>query len=289
LAFVVNYHAGLGPAFVLACRRLGILSVDLQRSPQCMSLHAYDWMAVPPHGYSSLPAMFWTWTEEEARRIDKWSAGLTGFWHRAIHGGHTQAGAFLDDQNFAARAWEARIESIGGGQSFEREVLVALQPVHGHRDVWQALCSQIEASPGSWRWWIRRHPASRPDQDVETGRLLALRMPNVVNADASVLPLPALLRRASVVVSLASGAAVEASMWGVPAIFLLDSARDLFPDLIARGAAAVIEAGSVNDVIARIPPRPVQAPHRGPAIDETLLRLEQSARDYRRARECRCG
>ena len=31
LAFVVTYYAGLAPAFLLACRRLGILSVDLQR------------------------------------------------------------------------------------------------------------------------------------------------------------------------------------------------------------------------------------------------------------------
>jgi hypothetical protein len=281
VAFVVAYYAGLGPAFLLACRRLGILSVDLQRSPHGGLLHAYRWAAVPARGYATLPTVFWSWTKDDAARVDDWANRLAVPWHSALHGGHTQLAHYSQPMS---RTWDARFASIDEGATFEREILVALQPIHGHRGVWDALCSQIEASPASWRWWIRRHPASRPDQDAESARLLALRRRNVNSADASTLPLPVLLPHMSAVLSLSSGAAWEASMFDVPAFFLIDAARHSFADLITRGAAAIIDVGSVNSAIARIPRTPIRAPHEPtPAIDDTLLRLEERARTYRHA------
>jgi hypothetical protein len=284
LAFVVAYHAGLGPAFLLACRRQGILSIDLQRSPQEGTLHAYRWPSLPANGYTTLPAIFWSWTRDDAARVNDWSAGLAVPWHCAIHGGHTQLAPFLDDQHPTTRLWDARFAAIGDGAAFEREILIALQPIHGHRDVWDVLCSQIEASPDSWRWWIRRHPASHPGQDVESARLLAMRRPNVLTEEASNLPLPALLRHMSALVSLASGAAMEASMFGTPAFFLSDAARQTFADLTERGLASVIDVRTVNDAVARLARSPsLPRPSDQPQVDEVLLELERRAQAYRLA------
>ena len=284
LAFVVTYHARLGPAFVLACRRQGVLSVALQRTPHESAPQAYRWVALPPRGYATLPAVFWNWTRDDNAGLEDWASKLAEPWHSAIHGGHTQLAPYLDDQNPETRTWDARFASIGEGASFEREILVALQPIHGHRAVWDALCAQVEASPASWRWWLRRHPASRPDQDAEFARLLALRRPNVNGTEASTFPLPLLLRHMSAVLSLGSGAAVEGSMFGVPALFLIEAARHTFADLVSRGAADIIDVGSVNDTIARIHRTPRRTPQDiPPAIDETLLQLEERARNYRHA------
>jgi len=282
VAFVVACYAGLGPAFVLACRRQRILSVDLQRSPHGGLLHAYRWSAMPARGYATLPAVFWSWTKADTARVDDWATRLAAPWHSAIHGGHTQLAHY--QQHSMTRTWDARFASIGDGAKFEREILVALQPIHGHRAVWDALCAQIEASPGSWRWWLRRHPASRPDQDAEFARLLALRRPNVNSADATTFPLPVLLRHMSAVLSLGSGAAVEGSMFGVPAFFLVDAARHTFADLIARGAADIINVNSVNSEIARIHRTPIRTPQDlPPALDETLRQIEERASAYRHA------
>jgi hypothetical protein len=282
VAFVVVHYAGLGPAFMLACRRQGILSVDLQRSPHGSMVHAYRWPALPAHGYATLPTVFWSWTKEDTARVDDWANKLAVPWHSAIHGGHTQLAHYFDDRNPMTQTWDARFASIGGGAKFEREILVALQPIHGHRAEWDALRSQIEAAPGSWRWWIRRHPASRPDQDEESASLLALRQPNVLIDEASKLPLPVLLRHMSAVLSLASGAAVEASMFGIPAFFLIDAARHSFADLIGRGAATIIDVGSVNTAIARLHGTPIRLTQDDPpAIDKTLLQLEERARVYK--------
>jgi len=281
LAFVVAFYAGLGPAFTLACRRRGILSIDVQRAPQGGALHAYRWASPPRLGYTTLPAAFWSWTRNDAARINDWAANLTLPCHWAIHGGHTQIAASLDDRHSATQAWNERFDTIGPGESFDREILVALQPIHGHRDVWDALCSQIESSPRSWRWWIRRHPASRPDQDVEAARLLALRRQNVVIEEASALPLPVLLRRMSAVISLASGATVEASMFRVPAFFLLDAAQYSFADLISSGAAKIVDVASVQAEMARLEKQPAMPPRdEFPDIDETLRGLEDRARTY---------
>src|SRR5262249_2652000 len=133
------------------------------------------------------------------------------------------------------------------------EILIALQPIGGHRAVWETLAREIERAPSNWRWWIRRHPASTRFQDVEYQGLLALRRPNVVIEEAGELPLPALLRRMSVVVSLNSGAAVEATAFGVPALFLDNEALGSFPALIDRGQGALID---VSEVLARIAEMP---------------------------------
>ena len=111
--------------------------------------------------------------------------------------------------------------------------------------------------------------------------LLSLRMPNVVVKETSSTPLPALLRHMSVLLSLASGASAEAAAFGVPAFFLSDEARGPFAGLIERGLASVIDVQTLNIEIARLPAVPARpAPIRRPALGETLLNLEEIARDY---------
>ena len=236
LAFVVTFYAGLGPAFVLACRRLGILSVDLQHCPQDGAHKAYVWSNVPNEGYSTLPAAFWTWNRSDADHIDRWAAQLPAPWHQSVYGGNTQLANFCGG---ASDAWGKQFRAIAGERPFAREILVALQPIAGQVKVWDELAQIIEAAPANWRWWIRRHPSSRGEQDAAFGRLLALRGDNIVIEAASRLPLPALLPHMTVLVSLMSGAAGEAAMFGVPAFFLSEEANGPFGDLIARGCARV--------------------------------------------------
>ena len=288
LGFVVTYYAGLGHSFLLACRRLGVLSVDLQHCPQEGAHKAYGWAALPKTGYAVLPAVFWNWSAEDAATIRRWTSTLGSPWHRSLHGGHTQLAPFLSDDDPATMQWDTRVESIGAGAVFEREILVALQPISGHRARWDALAAQIEAGPASWRWWIRRHPASSPLQDEEYKSVVSLRKPNVVVEQTSSLPLPALLRHMSILLSLASGSAAEAAAFGVPAIFLIDDARGPFAGLIEKGLATVVDVSAIQDVIARtqkVPQRPSIA--RAPDIGETVADLERIAGGY--ARLCASG
>jgi hypothetical protein len=189
----------------------------------------------------------------------------------------------MDDSDATTQALDVRFDAIRGEAHYEREILIALQPVAGYRTQWDALAAQIEASPSQWRWWIRRHPASRAYQDEEYQRLVALRRPNVIVGASLSVPLPTLLRHMSVVVSRFSGSSVEAAMFGVPALFLSQEARGQFSALIERGAATVVDLSRLNEAIARlaaVAARPTRVAAPKPA--DTLRRLEEMADDYAR-------
>jgi hypothetical protein len=254
----------------------------LQHCAQEGAHKAYGWSAVPKTGYASLPAIFWNWSETDAAAIRQWTTRLEHPWHRSLYGGDTQLAPFLGNSDSSSAAWDRKFACVGDGAIFEREILVALQPISGHGAQWEALAEQIKTAPASWRWWIRRHPASSPLQDKEYVSLLSLRMPNVVLEQASLLPLPALLRHMSILLSLASGSAAEAAAFGVPAIFLLDDARGPFGGLIDKGLAEVVQVSAIADVIARTPKLPARPPpNRAPDIDATLDELNRMAGDYR--------
>jgi hypothetical protein len=287
LAFVVTYYAGLGHAFALACRRENILCVDLQHCPQDGRHKAYSWRSLPARGYTTLPALFWTWTADDAAHIRGWTDRLDAPWHQSLHGGHTQLAAYLDDDDPVTRAWDRRFDAISAGAAYDREILVALQPIGGRRRQWDALADRIAAAPANWRWWIRRHPSSTPVQDREYARLLVMRRPNVVIEAAQALPLPALLRRMSALVSLMSGAAGEAAAFGVPAFFLDPEAAGPFAGLIERGRARIVDTSDLIAAIDRAPAPVRPKAESAPPLEESLQRLGRIADDY--ARLCRAG
>jgi hypothetical protein len=281
LCFMVGYFWGMGHALTLACRRRGILSIELQREGRSGEHEAYRWTKVPENGYGILPAVFWTWTEADAAAIETWTGRLKHPWHRAVHGGHPQVATWLDDLDPVTRATDATINEVGIGAVVEREILVALQTVPGYEDIWNALASLIETSPPGWRWWIRKHPSTLHLGDLGLGRLLAIRRPNVLVDLSSSLPLPALLRHMDVLVTATSGSAVEASLFGVKTLFLSSEARNFHPRLIESGGAEI-----VSDIVAlegklhsmqRCPRTAVKQPD----VSAVLSGLMSMANEYR--------
>jgi hypothetical protein len=269
LAFTVTWYAGLGPAFMLACRRQGILAVDLQHCPQGARHKAYGWSGVPAGGFNVLPAIFWNWNRNDAAHIASWARAP---WHRSIVGGHPRLDPLLHE------------EAPAGDVEYRREVLVALQTTGGRSGLWDRLAEVIAAGPEDWRWWIRRHPAARPEDDRLYAKLVALRGSNIC-VDAASLPLPTLLRHVTVVVSAASGVAAEAASFGVPAIFLSRDASGPFGDLIQSDHARIVE--DMTALLAAIEALPTRrrpvAGDRSPPLAATLGHLEELAGDYRRA------
>src|SRR5207253_11421849 len=74
LAFVVNYYDARCMALILACRELGIRSVDIQHGVQGELHGAYgSWRRVPAGGYAVLPSIFWCWSGDEARTLRAWT------------------------------------------------------------------------------------------------------------------------------------------------------------------------------------------------------------------------
>ncbi|HJP68760.1 MAG TPA: hypothetical protein VJ846_07645, partial [Sphingomicrobium sp.] len=277
---VVSYYAGLGHAFALACRRQGILCIDLQHCPHGGICRGYQWQKIPPRGYSTVPGLFWTWSEAEAADIRSWSDSFGQPWHQVIVGGHTQIAAMAEGES--DRIWESAVAATGDPRKYEREILVTLQPIGGKRGLWDELSEEIHSSPDSWRWWIRRHPASTGEQDREFSKLLASCRTAVISGESCQVPLPALLAHMDAQVSLASGAACEAAMFGVPAFFLDQEARDTFPQLLSRGEAELVDVGTLVAAIARASPRIGVQSADILDLECTLDKVDRLALDYRR-------
>jgi hypothetical protein len=282
LCFVVGYFWGMGHALMLACRRRRVLSIELQRDGRGGEQGAYRWTAVPENGCEILPAVFWTSTKADADAIETWTCRLQRPWHRAVHGGHPQLATWLNDEHDETRATDAKINDVRASAFADREILVALQNVPGHEELWNKLATIIEASPLTWRWWLRRHPSTLGLGDHGLGSLLALRQPNVVIDLATALPLPALLRHMNALVTATSGSAVEAAIFGVKTFFLSPEAENRYPRLIEAEHAEIVSDMTTLEHrlcgLSRTSNRSIVQPE----LAATLSRLTRMADEYRR-------
>ena len=237
----MSYYWDIGYAFNMACRRRGILSVDIQHGGQDGIHEAYDrWTEVPSDGYSVLPAAVWNWSAEDAEAINVWAGRLAKPWHRGVWGGHPQLAAWLDDSAVQTRKFDAMIETLKRRSIGTFDILVALQDLEAYSTVWDELAKLVLSSPPSWRWWLRRHPSPAYNRGVGIKRLIALEGPKVIVEEASSMPLPALLRNVDAVLSLMSGAAVEASYFGHRPVFLTQDARKFFSGIFKTDRAQII-------------------------------------------------
>jgi hypothetical protein len=137
----------------------------------------------------------------------------------------------------------------------------------------------IKRAPPTWRWWLRHRDATLSGRQ-HLGRLSAVRRPNVLIEEASSFPLPALLRHMDVLVSIRSGAAVEAAMFGLKPIFLSEAARDIFPNLFEGGDADVVDDMAALEARLHEVPRGRKTRIAQPRLPEVLSRLESIAAEY---------
>ncbi|MEY4964938.1 MAG: hypothetical protein RL274_521 [Pseudomonadota bacterium] len=285
IGFVVGYYWDVGFAFDLACRRRSILTVDIQHGSQDGRHEAYNfWAAMPAVGYSILPSIFWTWTEEDANGINSWAQNLTAPWHRAVWGGHPQFAAWLDENHLETLEFDARIASIRQRGNGTFDILVALQDLDGYGGVWDRLAETVMSSPPTWRWWLRRHPWAAYNRGVGIKNLIALKRPNIIIEEAGTLPMPALLRNVDAVLSLMSSTAVEAAFFGHRPIFLTQDARMQFSaifktnraDIITDKQALIEHLTALEQGHGRVQRRP----HRS-NLRDTVRDLFVSAKGYR--------
>lgn len=244
VVFLVAFYGNERAAMLLACRRLGIPTVDLQHGAISAVHFAYARLGrLPPGGYELLPDWFWVWSERERDVIEPW-AGKNGA-HRVVVGGNpfitycqarqgrglAEAGQALDD---ALRAHAGRAQVLYSASGYETEEQL------------RVLADVIGQTAKTHRWWLRMHP-SRPEAAPRfVAALQGLPAERALLDLATKLPLPVLLSGMQAHVTEGSSTAEEAALFGVPTVLFAEEGVTQFAPLLERRQA--VGVSSLADV-----------------------------------------
>ncbi|MDB5099448.1 MAG: hypothetical protein JWM80_3869 [Cyanobacteria bacterium RYN_339] len=234
LGVVVCYYNLYGMAFDLACRELGIPSMDIQHGLQGAYHAAYGrWGRVPADGYELLPSLFWCWSTDEAAVIAEWAEAARGR-HAALPGGNLLLSSWQDlDRPAREREREALVARAGDVRPWMLVTLSGLEPPA----VLDELVAAIRSAGSQAFWWVRCHPG-RPEQ--AEGIQARLAVDGVACADALLAtrtPLYTLLGEVDGHLTGFSSTVIEAAALGVPSVMWQADGPELFPAQVLNGLA----------------------------------------------------
>ena len=232
-SFVNNYYSLEGMAFVVASRRAGLISADLQHGLQGHHHCAYGrWVAVPSNGYSTLPDEFWVWTNSEAEAINAWRGSRSS--HAPVVTGNLWRKRWLDDADPLVSACLDEARRLRAAAPSRTQVLVSLSWGLANEETDKILRAASLAGP-EVAWWWRLHPV----EAHRSAEFEAALSRHGLNADCvrevTDLPLYALIRAADLAVAHSSTVIQEAATFGVPSIVTSDYGAEIHASLVACG------------------------------------------------------
>ena len=226
IGFLVNYYSPVGMAFNLACKKMGIISCEVQHG--IIEHHcAYSrWSKIPPGGYDLLPKMFWTWRQKEKDIIEQWhSLGMV------LTGSNLLAHFFKNKSHEFFAAFQDQIQKIKEDNQDQIHVLLTLQPGFG---IPAMIVNLIRRTSDCIFWWVRLHPGMFSEEKIILNQLRQCGTQNWNLENASRLPLYAILLNVDVHVTSFSSVVIEAEQFGVPSIVTAQFGEEYYRDYIKR-------------------------------------------------------
>jgi hypothetical protein len=211
------YAASVLPA-ILAARRLGIPTIDLQHGIQGASHFAY---AAWPDGVglSLFPDTFWVWGERD-RAVIRGKDNALSRHSRCLVGGSLELNYLRESRSDASRP---------AATSHNLTVLVTEQK---GIDVGPMLAPIIARTAGDIRWLIRPHP-SEPEGLLRTA--LAADLPAVEFISPGGEPVFDSLARADLHLTGFSSVAIEALAMHRPTLLVHPAGNEIYREFIDRG------------------------------------------------------
>jgi 2-polyprenyl-3-methyl-5-hydroxy-6-metoxy-1,4-benzoquinol methylase len=232
--FFVCYYYMIPMAIIKACKKLGIVSVDMQHGKQGKYHGMYSyWTKIPSGGYELLPDYFWCWGSESKINIEE-SRPNTIDYHLPIVGGNRWLATWLDRkagvfENDIAKDFYTILEKK------EKKILVSLQPFDEEIPLPEHVIEAMRHSPIDWIWLLRLHPLRRQDEDRIKALLTQNGIQNFEIHHSTVSPLYSLLKIADHHITYYSSVCYEALVFGVPTTIVDPSGLVLYEDYIKKG------------------------------------------------------
>lgn len=230
-AFVSNYYGAEGMAFVLAARRAGCVTIDVQHGLQHRHVGYVQWTKIPSGGYDLLPHLFWCWGPDEVHAINQ---GPGAPWHRGVEIGNFWADFWADPENPVVARTIGRLRSIKESLGAQRHFL--LTPSWGYPDIeFEKLFESVRHADPHIHWWLRLHPTLVARREEMRDRVTTLGLGNVEIDAAMDFPLPVLLHEMDANITFDSSTVLDARAAGVPSVVTTSNGAALFAREIEAG------------------------------------------------------
>jgi len=231
--FLSLYCHSLGMGLVLAARRLGIPTVDLQHGRLGPHHGLYTQLtAAPENGYDIVPDRIWCWGQQTKDDIDK-DLNPRCSKHSGLVGGNP----WLDQWRNGATDLtnQANAKNLIARTTKHKKIIVSLQPIP--QPLPQFVLDAMADAPDNWSWWIRVHPLRRHTIPELSALLAEHGIVNYEIEDTTSLPLFWLLRHAHHHVTSFSSVTIEALAFGIRTTVFSDVGRNTFENYIKNGHA----------------------------------------------------
>lgn len=253
---VISGWAGIAAsALILACKDLGILTVDVQHGQQGPYSMAYGRWRIPPGGFDLMPDVFWLWGAQPFETLTFDGPDTQSLPRKCI--GSNPYLSLWKSEAAPALAPTTTPAVFGTERQVSKRILVTLQPfrtLSGQAP--DQLVETIRRAPNDWLWTIRMHPNSRfTAQDIAAYLREAECAPDRFSVDdARDEPLPSALKRADWHLTAWSTCGYEALAFDTPTLFYYPFAREQYRSYIERGT--FFYADRPDDMLALLSQRP---------------------------------
>lgn len=253
LVFGVCYYGMEGMALNLACRKMGIPSIDLQHGVQGDLHVAYGrWNRVPSEGYELLPSRFWVWSESEVATIERWNSSVAR-WHKPLLGGNLWMNEWRWGHNELIERHDKRIQYIKKQIPGMSHVLITLQSGLADEQVLGPILKVMSSRQRDIFWWVRLHPCMLKEK-ATINRMIESNQISFYDLDvATDFPLYALLRHMDLHVTHSSSTVIEAEYFDIPSVIISAYGAEFFADQIFSGVAvAAVAKHEIEDAFDRL-------------------------------------
>jgi hypothetical protein len=140
--FIICWFDLLSMASIIAAKRSGVTSIEMQHGYQGLNHSAYSmWLRSPEKGYEMVPDIFWCWGDDSKSELEHLSPALLRA-SSALSGGNLWLNKWIEE-NKAERVAESK-----------NRILVVLQ-----RDPLDMIMNVINMGCPEMEWIFRFHPA----------------------------------------------------------------------------------------------------------------------------------
>lgn len=214
---ITCYYGIENMVLIKTAKDLKIPTIDIQHGVINELHYAYGSFKKVPHGgFNSLPQEFWVWSDYEAKVINKWSDSIK---HKAINYGNIWVDAVLDN----------KVDFSNLLNEMPNDKPIVLYTLSNRDDIFpDFLVEAVKALKHKYHIWFRLHPRQIPFMKQIEEHMTLKGLHDIEIMKPTFLPLPLILKYASLHITQFSTVVIEAALFKVNSVLIHPVGKDYY-------------------------------------------------------------